>query len=212
MHTKFAVRHYAIVAFCAALSMLMVPAGANADTLAGLGRPSLTVLLTIEGSADEAALKEMKHELRSIMRDAGKEVDVRFRHDASSDEIFEEVVLVKLKGKCKIDRIYPYMDERGPLAFTHAVNGDILPFAEVECDRLSRSVSQALFGNERKDAGRLLGRAMGRVVAHELYHILGKTHEHNEDGSLATEKISAKRLISDERLGFDIKDIQRLNP
>ena len=64
----------------------------------------------------------------------------------------------------------------------------------------------------RRQADKYLGRALGRVLAHELYHILGKTHQHNQDGSVAKEAISAKQLISDERLGFDLNDLYRMLP
>lgn len=175
-------------------------------------KTNLTVLLSIEGRTHDAALAEMKAELKDIMKDAGKSLDIRLRSEAKPNESFEDVVLVKLKGNCRIDRLVHLIDERGPLAFTHATDGAILPFAEVECDRLANSVARALFGEERKNADKLLGRAIGRVLAHELYHILGKTHEHNADGSLAKEAISAKQLISDKRISFDMRDLQRMAP
>lgn len=175
-------------------------------------RTNLTVLLSIEGRAHDAALAEMKAELKDIMKDAGKSLDIRMRSETKPNENFEDVVLVKLKGNCRVDRLVHLIDERGPLAFTHSTDGAILPFAEVACDRLASSVAQALFGEQRKQADKLLGRAIGRVLAHELYHILGKTHEHNPDGSLAKEAISAKQLISDKRISFDMRDLQRMAP
>lgn len=111
-----------------------------------------------------------------------------------------------------MERLIPFMDERGPLAWTHSTNGEILPFAEVACDRVANAVASALWGEERKQADKFLGRAIGRVLAHEIYHILGKTHEHNEDGSLAKELISAKQLISDKRITFDVRDLNRMAP
>ncbi len=175
-------------------------------------RSNLTVLLSIEGRTHDAALAEMKSELKDIMKDAGKTVDIRMRSEAQPNENFDDVVLVKLKGNCRIDRLVHLIDERGPLAFTHSTDGAILPFAEVACDRLSNSVARALFGEEKKRGDKLLGRAIGRVLAHELYHILGKTHEHNEDGSLAKEAISAKQLIADKRITFDMRDLHRMAP
>ena len=44
------------------------------------------------------------------------------------------------------------------------------------------------------------------------YHILGKTHEHNADGSVAKEALSAKQLISDTRITFDVCDLNRMTP
>jgi len=154
----------------------------------------------------------MKSELNSIMKETGRNLDVRLRSQAAPNETFNDVVLVKLKGTCKMERMIPFMDERGPLAWTHSTDGAILPFAEVSCDRIANAVAGALWGGQRKQADMLLGRAMGRVLAHELYHIIGKTHEHNADGSLAKEAISAKQLISDKRITFDMRDLNRMTP
>ena len=188
------------------LLLCTIPA-LRADSL-----PNLTVLLSVDGKASTAALNEMKSELNSIMKETGRNLDVRLRSQAAPNETFNDVVLVKLKGTCKMERMIPFMDERGPLAWTHSTDGAILPFAEVSCDRIANAVAGALWGAERKQADKLLGRAMGRVLAHELYHIIGKTHEHNADGSLAKEAISAKQLISDKRITFDMRDLNRMTP
>ncbi len=189
-----------------AISAFILPA-LRADSL-----PQLTVLLSVDGKASAAALKELKSELNDIMVDTGRKLDIRLRQEAAPTETFEDVVLVKLRGNCKIERFIPFMDERGPLAWTRTTDGQILPFAEVACDRIASSVASVLWGAERKQADRFLGRALGRVLAHELYHILGKTHEHNQDGSLAKEAVSVKQLISDRRFGFDVRDLNRMAP
>lgn len=181
-------------------------------TLRAESLPNLTVLLSVEGKTSNAALSELKTELNDIMKDTGRKLDVRLRNQAAPTETFEDVVLVKLKGTCKMEKLIPFMDERGPLAWTHSTNGEILPFAEVSCDRVANAVASALWGGERKQADKYLGRAIGRVLAHELYHIIGKTHEHNADGSLAKEAISAKQLISDKRITFDVRDLNRMAP
>ena len=174
--------------------------------------PQLTVLLSIEEKVSDTALLELKSELNTIMKDTGRKLNVRLREDSQPNESFEDLVLVKLKGSCTMQRTLPFMDERGPLAWSHSTDGAILPFAEVSCDRIARSVRAALWGGELREADRYLGRALGRVLAHELYHILGKTHEHNADGSIAKEALSAKQLISDKRIGFDVRDLGRMLP
>lgn len=180
--------------------------------------PVLTVLLRVDGTVSDPALTELKSELNDIMRDTGRRLDVRLRQQAAPNESFEDVVLVTLKGTCDMRRAYspyrayPYLDERGPLAWSHSTDGEILPFAEVSCDRIARSVSAALSAGENRQADKYLGRALGRVLAHELYHILGKTHEHNTDGSIAKPALSVKQLISDKKLGFDVRDLNRMLP
>lgn len=174
--------------------------------------PNLTVLLSVEGKASDAALKEMRQELNSIMKEAGRTVDVRLKQQAKSFESFEDLVVVKLKGSCSMEKLVGFIDERGPLAFAHSTDGVVLPFAEVACDRIAGLVSRALWPGDRHNADKYLGRAMGRVLAHELYHILGKTHHHNENGELTRDAITAKRLISDKRIGFDMRDLEKMAP
>lgn len=174
--------------------------------------PLLTVLLSADGKISDTALGELKSELNEIMKDTGRRLDLRLRQDAAPTESFEDVVLVTLKGTCAVQRSYPFFDERGPLGWSHSSDGQVLPFAEVSCDRIARSLATVMTGSERRQADKYLGRALGRVLAHELYHILGKTHHHNQDGSIAKEAISAKQLISDKRLGFDLNDLYRMLP
>ena len=67
----------------------------------------------------------------------------------------------------------PYlMDERGYYAFTHVSDGNVLPFSEVECDKIASSIRPEMSKSQWHDRDSVLGRAMGRVLAHELYHML----------------------------------------
>jgi hypothetical protein len=54
----------------------------------------------------------------------------------------------------------------------------------------------------------LLGRALGRVVAHELVHMLTKSKQHGRDG-VEKAALSARQLIA-ESLPLSIFDIDRL--
>jgi hypothetical protein len=56
----------------------------------------------------------------------------------------------------------------------------------------------------------VFGRALGRVVAHELYHILALTTEHAEAG-VAKPSFSAQDLMSD-RFSFNPASLERLRP
>ncbi len=94
-----------------------------------------------------------------------------------------------------------FYDERGPLAFTHSSDGMVLPFAEVACDKVRSSVNSALWGAQRKNSAMLFGRALGRVLAHEIYHVRAKTTHHSSRG-VAKNRLSGAQLIADD-LGFD---------
>lgn len=194
------------VAVFAFLVMLRVPAHGE-----GFG-PSLTVILDFDATPASQSLGEMRREVAAIMKLTGHSVDVRLRSDTAPNEEFEDLVLVKLTGSCRMNGI-PYsalIDERGPspLAWAHTVEGEILPFSTVACDKIRRTVGSVLFGGQRAQGDQLLGRAMGRVVAHELYHIVTKSTVHAKSG-VFKESLSGAQLIADH-LDFAGRDARRL--
>jgi len=78
------------------------------------------------------------------------------------------------------------------------MGGKVLPFADIDCDSVRKLIDREL---RRASAGLredILGRAMGRVVAHELYHILLHTTSHGRDG-LARPAQSRSDLLSAQR-------------
>jgi hypothetical protein len=54
----------------------------------------------------------------------------------------------------------------------------LLPFVGVDCDRVRSFLRVPLSFAEPRGRDRILGRAIGRVIAHELYHVLGRTAHH----------------------------------
>jgi len=99
-------------------------------------------------------------------------------------------------------------DERGPYAFTYNSDGDVLPFTEVSCSRVTASVLPAMQGDDFARRDYLMGRALGRVVAHELVHILTKSGVHGQ-GGVAQPALTGRELIAAPlRLGRE--DAERL--
>jgi hypothetical protein len=112
----------------------------------------------------------MKRELGSVLKDAGIQLGWRDRDQVSSSESFANLVVVKFRGVCKMDPAAARDDDSGhPLAFTHTSEGAILPFSEVECDQVRSSLRGAGSGGDRTRSDLVFGRAMARVLAHELY-------------------------------------------
>ena len=98
--------------------------------------------------------------------------------------------------------------ESGPLAFTHSSDGHILPFSEVECDRVRASIHSATGRRPLSDL--VMGRALARVLAHELYHVLARTSAHAHVG-LTKPSLSGLELTS-ERLELSPSDLHRIQP
>lgn len=111
----------------------------------------LTVLLDIEQKHSQRSLDEMRRELSKVFKPTNLNIAVRLRQDMKPDETFNDIVLVKLKGTCRMQNFAPLMDERGPFAWTHTVDGKILPFSEVACDHIARSIQQAMLGGQMQD-------------------------------------------------------------
>ena len=165
----------------------------------------LTVVLSFDGAAhSDAALVEMKRETESLLKPSGYTFDWRDARTLADFENFSDVVVVKMTGRCRMELVPELLDERGPLAFTDVTDGEVLPFSTVKCDHVRASVRTALWGGQVREGDRLMGRALGRVVAHELFHILANTRGHAQTG-VARHALSAKQLVAD-RLAFEDED------
>jgi len=170
---------------------------------------SLTIVYRFDGPYSNKSVAAMKDELASIMKGAGMRIDWRERDTVSGSGDLPNLVVVDFRGKCIMEPV-PYLyDERGPLAFTHTVNGEILPFSEVACDKVRSSVHQAMWGGDYARSDMLFGRALARTVAHELYHILAKTSTHARSG-VAERALSGAQLISDD-LRLSPAELQRMH-
>jgi hypothetical protein len=164
---------------------------------ANSGSSNLTVILQFDGRHSDASIAEMKRESENIMRESGLRLRWRLREEVT-DESFPDLVVVRFHGKCLMEPTPFLYDERGPLAFTHTDGTVILPYSEVECDKVRSSIRPAMFGGDYARGDLLMGRALGRVLAHELYHIMSKTSGHAAEG-VARRALTGAQLIS-ERL------------
>ena len=159
-------------------------------------KKEVTIIMQFAEGFSPQALQEMQFEADRIARKAGVNLAFKHRHEAAQ-EAFNDLIFFKMSGRCEMDSFPPLLDERGPLAFTFTTDGRILPFGEVKCDRLRDSIKTAMSGADYSQGNQLLGRAMGRVLAHELYHMLAQSKGHSKAG-VARESLSARQLIADK--------------
>ena len=188
---------------CALCLAVMAPIAAAVS----LPRPGVTIVLEFQGPRSERAVGEMKRELEAVLKDSGLQFDWRLREDVDQS-LFPNLVLVRFKGKCVLEPVGYLYDERGPLAFTHTTDGAVQPFSEVACDKVSASVRSALWGGDYASADLLFGRALGRVLAHELVHIVSRSSAHGKDG-VTRSALSGSQLIGSE-LPLSPSEIERL--
>ena len=169
---------------------------------------AVTLVLQFDDAYSAKSLSAMKREVASIVVESGIKVDWRLLADVRSSETFESLVVVRFRGACLMQPVPYLVDERGYYAFTHISDGDVLPFSEVECDKIASSIGRAMSRSQWRERDSILGRALGRVLAHELYHMLAKSQHHAGDG-VTRSKLSASQLIAD-RLTMSPADLETL--
>lgn len=158
--------------------------------------PSLTVLLDFQEAASTASMGEMQREIQQLLKPAGIRIELRLLSQINSDSAFDDLVLFRFKGNCERVIDPRLIDERGPLGFAHTADGAIQPFGEIACNSVRRAVESALWGDQRRVRDELFGRALGRVVAHELIHMIGNTSTHAK-GGVFKPSLSGSQLIAD---------------
>jgi hypothetical protein len=167
------------------------------------GPPRREVLVYLKSAANQPSqpVEEMKREAGALMETAGYHLSWRnLPNPGSAVDAF--VAVLELRGICQPPRPGKPLDpllQPAPLASTAIVEGEVLPFSWVECDTLSRILAPVLPEYDRPDY--LYGRAMGRLLAHELFHILTTSADHDASG-VAKSSFSAQDLLSD-RFGFE---------
>jgi len=148
------------------------------------------------------SVERMKAELDTIMAPWNLRFDWRSLEQARGDQVMASLVVVTFRGACQPDDLPPLSLQRGPLGWTHIASGEILPFADVDCDRIRDLMTHSLSPAPPPERERLLGRAMARVLAHELYHLLLHTSEHASTGiakaTYSGADLAAQQLLFDE--------------
>ncbi len=170
--------------------------------------PAITVYTQFESASSAVSIEVMKEELESIMHPLGVDFTWRDLHDSTGSQVSVELVVVSFKGTCEMSGVLAASGQTGALGWTHMSDGAILPFSDLDCDKIRRFIgpeTRSLAGEQREI---VYGRAIGRVLAHELYHIFTNTTKHASWG-VAKAFYSAHDLVSDQ-FRFEEKDTNAL--
>jgi hypothetical protein len=159
-----------------ALLSLLAVTGFGSDAV-------VTVFVDFERPPAKTAVEGMEHEVAKLMRPSGLKINWHPLIENRGTESFESLVVIRFRGTCKVepdgwDAARP-AEPNPVLGFAEVQDDTVSPFGEVLCDEVRRSLV-SIDGeiNYVRRQGEY-GRALGRVVAHELYHILARTTEHD---------------------------------
>jgi hypothetical protein len=153
----------------------------------------------------------MKKEVAALLKPSGVSLDWRLAGKNHGDESFAGLVVLKFKGKCKVESWNPAAvpGQTATLGTTAVSDGHILPFSEVKCDALKDALSYLRPDANQGERQNAFGLAMGRVVAHEIYHVLVRTGAHAARG-LAKAAESLEDLVSIQGMPFRAEDNERI--
>ena len=158
------------------MALLSVPGSAQITRFTRSPAP-ITIFTQFDTLSSNIVIESLKAELSDIMDPVGLHFDWR-SIDVDRNAITAELVVVKFRGTCSAEDLLPGKLTEGALGWTHISDGQLLPFSDVDCDRIRRFINPLVSGHEGGERNRVLGRAVARVLAHELYHIFANTTHH----------------------------------
>src|SRR5690348_1205810 len=120
--------------------------------------PAITVYTQFEHSSSASSLETMREELDTIMGPLGLSFTWRDLQASTGSEVSVELVVVTFKGSCEIGAPIPAGTQTGALGWTHMSDGAILPFSDLDCDKIRRMISPEIRWLDRGEQEVAFGR------------------------------------------------------
>jgi len=180
-----------------------------------LGSPSIGVFMDFDSAPAAGWLDGMESQVQELLKPSGMALDWGLVRDNRGEKAFAGLVVLKFHGKCSAEgwaaagSDFGSVGEISTLAFTRVDRGRVTPYAEVKCDEVRKALAYMGYPAGQEERQKALSRALARVVAHEIYHILAKTTEHAGSG-LAKAAQPLNDLVSKRKLEFATDDLQAI--
>jgi hypothetical protein len=167
----------------------------------------ITLFTEFQQAPPAPVIDAIQEELESIMEPVGLHFDWYPLQEASH-RVSVQLAVVHFKGACDTQDLRPEWGFPGPLGWTHVSDGEVLPFIDINCEGVRLFVQRQLIEFPVANRETAYGRAVARVLAHELYHFLVNTKAH-PGGGVAKSTYSVGELLS-ETLRFGKKECDAL--
>jgi len=173
--------------------------------------PTVGVFLDFDSVPGKVPVEVMKKEVASLLKSSGVELDWRLLGENTGSESFDGLVVLKFQGTCRVEAAQDGETFSGirALGETRVEDGHVLPFTAVKCDAVRQALGYLRPEANQGEKQKALGLAMGRVVAHELYHILARTTTHTACG-LAKAAQSLEDLVASPEIPFRKEDAEAI--
>ena len=148
---------------------------------------------------DSLTAHHMELELKRLLSPASITIQLRTARAGAEPQLESgPLVTASFRGVCAAEYHQQFSGamQTQSIADTSISNDRILPYFTVDCGRLVRTLHPMLQPLSVPLRSSMLGRAIGRVFAHEIYHILAQTQDHDTAG-VAKEQLSLEDLTAD---------------
>jgi len=177
-----------------------IPPHAPDTFLSSSHEKKLIIFLTSDSAIAPAAFLELKQEVSALMQPTSIHVDWR---DPAIDRGAVEndySAVIRLRGLCRPPEVTTNFEHAAKGGFTLAssavADGVILPFGDIDCAALNSFLGPSLWKEPGPTREFVYARAMARLMAHELYHVIEQTHAHARSG-VAEPAFTVAELLSD---------------
>ncbi len=174
---------------------------------AGQDLPGFAIFLRFDTPPSALFVRTMKQELSAVF--SGFDLHWISKSDTvAASKTYRHAFMVRFSGRCGVVSSDTTLEPgvRIQLGDSITADGSVLPYSEVNCDNVLAFLQTADFAEVGREAR--LGRASGRVLAHELYHVLLKTSEHSSRG-LAKAVYTPAALLA-QSLQFEEGELQKM--
>lgn len=145
------------------------------------GEREQVVAIVLKTEAPLSALTEraMREELARLLRPAGIRAVVHQDEALLDLGEVEEVIWVGFRGCSEVPAGKAASKPVGPLGWVRCVDGAMQPFVTLDCPLVAAHLREILVTPQQYSAKPLMGRALGRVLVHELLHYLTRSRAHS---------------------------------
>lgn len=179
-----------------------------------VGPSDLPVVVYLKAVAKQPvdAILAMKREINDLMRPVGYTVEFREINGRRGDEASSQIVILSFDGVCDGAETTKMLlpGTRPSLATTAVSDGHVLPFSILHCKTISQMLAPTLVNFSYPVRRQMLGRSLGRIVAHELYHVLADETSHVGEG-VAKSAFSVNDLLA-SRFEFEGRALLKMHP
>ena len=182
-------------------------------SVCAFAQPSALSLHLPNGESQPAGvINAAKIEVSRVLGRLSMDLNWRNAPEAGGEEAM--LVVVRFAGSCSFAGYNPTKPANAApglsLASTAVSNGRVLPFVTVECHRVRDRIAPQTVGLRDAERTAALGKAIGRVLAHEIYHVMSGDRKHAREG-VAASCVSARQLLA-ARFDLDDESIAQMRP